>query len=340
MRRRRVEQYAINFDGDEPLTVVVPEPETEPAPPAESLSDDPFDTEPFGVQSELTICGVVQSETAGRPVYVVAPRELDPNEIRLVPTSRTESVRMQRLVSKAVWRPSPGRAMSYAIVERGDTIGLLYLTSPVVNMGDRDRFLSLPRDNVGRTSALRHYMDMSVCVGVQPIAWHWNLGKLVAMIAPTIGPEYMARFDDELKGITTTSLFGRSSQYNRVYKMIGYTKGFGHEHIGEHIYRGMKSWMRKRNMAPVRKGVNTKNSNTRMETINRYRKTSGDKRAHVFHGKIRGIYYHPVVDYDWTEAVRRWYARWGKTRWERTREMQCPYPDGLTEHKDHEMAPK
>lgn len=336
MPRRRVEQYAFNFDGDEPTVDVVPEPETEPA-PVVPLSDDPFDSEPFGVQSEMTICGVVQSD-AGRHAYVVAPRELNPDAIRVVSVSKTEAVRMQRLTSKAAWKPSPGRCMPYVITEGSDMIGLMFLTSPVVNMGDRDRFLGLPKDNTARAVALRHYVDMSICVGVQPLAWHWNIGKLVAMIAPTMGPEYMDRFGDEMKGVVTTSLFGRSSQYNRVYKMIGRTKGYGHEHIGEHVFRGMKAWMRRRNMATPKKGVNTKNSNTKMETITWYRKSSGDNRAGVFHGKVRGIYYHPAVDYPTDEAIRRWYARWGKPRWERTQTMVCPYPDGLAEHKEHELA--
>ena len=90
-------------------------------------------------------------------------------------------------------------------------------------------------------------MDVSVCVGAQPIAWHWNLGKLMALLAPTLGDYVETRYpNDKFRGVTTTSLWGLSVQYNRIYKFLGYTKGHGHEHIDDETYRKMIAYLRSR----------------------------------------------------------------------------------------------
>jgi hypothetical protein len=235
----------------------------------------------------------------------------------------------QKQMSKAVWRPAPGRKLGFLVKHDQTLIGLIFLASPVINLTERDKRLNLPADPKLKGKALRHVMDVSVCVSAQPIGWHYNLGKLCAMIAPTLGDFFKARYNEDLQHLVTTSLWGRGTQYNRVYEFLGYTKGHGHEHISDQRYWQMMDWL-KSNGHEVPSCKFGAGSNPRMRRISAYRKASGDKSVNLVHGNKRGIYYHEAIDpAKRSEVIRHWFERWGRRRYENTKDKQPPYNSGL-----------
>ena len=157
----------------------------------------------------------------------------DISKINIKQISSQDAKIIQPKISKAIWRPAPGRKLAFLLNYDSKTIGMFFLASPVINMSVRDSYLKFSSNPSEKGRQLKNYMDLSVCVGLQPISWYWNIGKLVAMVATSkeISKIYFSRYQDELKGITTTSLWGRGSLYNRIYKFLGYTKGYGHYHI-------------------------------------------------------------------------------------------------------------
>lgn len=250
---------------------------------------------------------------------------LSPNDISFTEVSLREMVAFQRAASKITWRPSPGRHLSYILTHDMRIIGLVHLASPVMTMTKRDRHLRLPEDPKLRGAALKNYMDLSVCVGIQPLAWYWNLGKLCAMCSTTLCPAYKEKYGEQLFGICTTSVWGRSSQYNKVFANIGYTKGFGHEHVSDEQMKMMRERLDRAGW----KGSNWKHS--RMAVVQAYARFLGrDPNKSVHHGHRRGIYYAPTVFYDAPTMILEWYKRWGLPRWERTRDQTPPYTDGLS----------
>lgn len=265
------------------------------------------------------------------PYVVSTPAiKLNPATIRVERISIGQVVSFQRVMSKAVWRPAPGRKLAFLVKSQTNMLGLIVLVSPVINLAARDQHLDLPKDASDKGKALRKYADMSVCVAAQPFGWHWNGGKLIASIATTLGDHWHDQYGDTLRGITTTSLWGKGSQYNRLYKFLGYTKGFGHEHISDDDYAAMISWMR-RNNVPIPSCRFGDGSNARMRRIAAYRKASGDKTVTLVHGNKRGIYYHEAVPpTKRSDVIDAWYSRWGLPRYERTRDQQPPYRNGLT----------
>lgn len=255
--------------------------------------------------------------------------EIDTKKIRVEQFSSGELQKIQPQISKAVWRPAPARKLGFMVFYEDKLLGAAFLASPVINLGPRDLALNLPKDSSLKGKELRHYADLSVCVSTQPFGWHWNGGKLIALLATTFGDFWFDRYGDELKGIITTSLWGKGSQYNRVYKFLGYTKGFGHEHISEECYQEMMSWMRENNIdiPSSRFGAG---SNPRMRRIMAYKKASGEKALNLIHGNQRGIYYHPANSPESRqEVIDFWYARWGLPRFERTKDLDAPYSSGL-----------
>lgn len=253
---------------------------------------------------------------------------LHPEQITLRRLPQARVVALQMAASKAVWRPAPGRKNGYGVYHSNDLIGLMFLASPVINMGARDTYLKLPQEDKGY--ALRRVADMSVCVGIQPLAWHWNVGKLVALLATStqIAADWEERYGDPLEHITTTSLYGRGAQYNRVYKFLGYTKGYGHQHITDDEYHEMLAWMRDNGVA-IPSSKFGAGSNPRMRRIAAYQRASGTK-VNLHHGNKRGIYTSPANAGTVGDLAAFWFERWGFPRYERTREVTPPYVDGLT----------
>ena len=175
--------------------------------------------------------------------------EIHPTKVLVVPTDVGTVERYRKVMSKAISKPGIGRKLGFLVVQDEYLLGLIYLATPVSRLTVRDQYL-FPNAEKGFKygDALREYMDLSVCVAAQPIGWHWNLGKLVAMLAPTLGDFFKQHYGDTLKGITTTSLWGENklSQYTRIYKHLGETKGFGHAHISDERYADMQKYLRVR----------------------------------------------------------------------------------------------
>lgn len=259
--------------------------------------------------------------------------EIRPYNIKLLNVGSNVIAHYQKLMSKAVWRPAPGRKLGFLVVQDDSLLGLIFLASPVIRLTARDQYL-FPEASSGFNygAALREYMDMSVCVSAQPIGWYWNLGKLMAMIAPTLGDYVTARYGGTFKGVTTTSLWGKSIQYNRIYRFLGYSKGFGHEHISDMEYKHMVDYLESRTIfgGVLPSCSFSAGCNPRMRRIAEYRKVTGDESVTLEHGNLRGVYYHPAVAPEsWGTVIMDWYERWGLPRYERMKDRQPPYQNGL-----------
>jgi hypothetical protein len=240
----------------------------------------------------------------------------------------------QKRMSRAVWRPAAGRKLGFLVVHDEALLGLIFLASPAKCLSVRDHYLfpNAPK-KFKYGIALKEYMDMSVCVAAQPIGWHWNLGKLMAMIAPTLGDYVEARSPmEKFKGVTTTSLYGgnKATQYTRIYRYLGETKGFGHEQFSDEMYKGMVDSLRERGMQIPSARFSDGATNVRWMRIAAYQKSIG-KKVNFKHGHKRGVYYHAAVPPEQRDAViQQWFNRWGLPRFERTKNLQPPYQDGRT----------
>ena len=140
-------------------------------------------------------------------------------------------------------------------------IGIAALGSPIIHIPERDDFIGW---DVGtRTKNLVYTMDAYV-IGALPPYNHLLGGKLISILLASneVRAIYRKKYKDKitlinkrhanhLVGIFTTSLFGRSSQYNRLkykndllYKPIGETQGFGTLHLSEETIRKMQEFLK------------------------------------------------------------------------------------------------
>lgn len=129
-------------------------------------------------------------------------------------------------------------------------IGIMCLSSDVYNLGERDNYIKKTSGIIdfdkNKDSLLKSIMNISCCVPLQPFGFNTNGGKLLASLAfsKEIFDYYYNKYKEPLLAIITTSINGKSIQYDRLkcLKMIGYTKGFGSVNIPQELYLQCKEY--------------------------------------------------------------------------------------------------
>lgn len=149
------------------------------------------------------------------------------------------------------YEPSLGRQLKYLVYDKyhKSTMGLIILTSPVLDMKARDDFLKLSGKKAGIIN-----MSMSAQrLGAVPPYNDFLCGKLIAMLSTSnqVREDYRRKYDEDLLFTTTTGGFGKASIYQRlkfhdeqVAKFVGYTAGCGTFHIPNNIYSKIKQLLR------------------------------------------------------------------------------------------------
>lgn len=106
-------------------------------------------------------------------------------------------------------------------------LGIISLSSDVFSFEDRDKYIGWNLED--KKTKLSMLMNMSTCVPLQPFGFNFNGGKLLASLAfsQEVQEYFQQKYNEPLLGITTTSLYGKSIQYDRLkcLKFVGYTKG-------------------------------------------------------------------------------------------------------------------
>lgn len=123
-------------------------------------------------------------------------------------------------------------------------IGIMCLSSDVYNLGERDVYIKNTANITNlkeKELYLKNIMNLSCCVPLQPFGFNCCGGKLLASLAfsKEIFDYYFLKYKEPLLAIITTSINGKSIQYDRLHflKMIGYTKGYGSVNIPDELYK-------------------------------------------------------------------------------------------------------
>ncbi|HCY76131.1 MAG TPA: hypothetical protein DHV28_09445 [Ignavibacteriales bacterium] len=140
-------------------------------------------------------------------------------------------------------------------------IGIAALGSPIIHIPERDEFIGWDKET--RTKNLIYTMDAYI-IGALPPYNYLLGGKLISYVLASneVREIYRKKYKDQitlkenrkadkLVGIFTTSLYGNSSQYNRMkfkdellYIPIGQTKGFGTLHLSEETIQLMIKFLK------------------------------------------------------------------------------------------------
>lgn len=146
-------------------------------------------------------------------------------------------------------------------------IGIAALGSSIIHIPDRDIWIGW--DTATRTKNLVYAMDAYVLGALPPYNYLLG-GKLMSYIVASneVREIYQQKYCNTVTNISkrkasdlacifTTSLYGKSSQYNRIkynaeilYHLIGETKGYGTLHLTDETFTAMNNYL-KANDIPV-----------------------------------------------------------------------------------------
>ncbi|MEE9910554.1 MAG: DUF4338 domain-containing protein [Deltaproteobacteria bacterium] len=145
-------------------------------------------------------------------------------------------------------------------------IGIAALGSSIIHIPDRDTFIGWDKET--RTKNLVYAMDAYVLGALPPYNYLLG-GKLISYILASneVRDIYRRKYRDKVTNISkrtanklacifTTSLYGRSSQYNRIkyndkllYIPIGQTKGYGTLHLTNETFAAMRGLIKSHNIS-------------------------------------------------------------------------------------------
>jgi len=210
-----------------------------------------------------------------------------------------------------------GRRLRYLVRDRanGKLVGLFALGDPVFNLRARDEHIGW--DARDREARMYHVMDAYVLGAVPPYSFLLG-GKAVALAAvcdevrQAFAIKYSRKtplIEDERKApslvlLTTTSGLGRSSIYNRlripsefepVYRSVGYSRGWGHFHISDELFGQLRNWLRRKGDPYADGNEYGDGPNWRLRTIRRALETLGFEEDLLHHGIQREVFVAPLA---------------------------------------------
>lgn len=139
-----------------------------------------------------------------------------------------------------------GRQMRYLFTDAnsGRLLGIVCLASALTGPSPRHQRLQWEQEIKWKN--LHQVMNIAVCVPVQPFGILCG-GKLlfVSALSNEVRDEYRNRYGSYLLVVETTSLYGKSSQYNRVkeYEYLGLTKGTATMQISDALWEKIQAYL-------------------------------------------------------------------------------------------------
>jgi hypothetical protein len=126
-------------------------------------------------------------------------------------------------------------------------LGIMSLSSDIANLQSRDNYIGWTSFDRFDNHRLNQVMNLSTCVGLQPFAFNYNGGKLLVKLAfsKEVMDKFYEKYNEQLLGIITTGLYGKSIQYDRLkeLKFIGYTSGNSVYKIPPHITKLCREYL-------------------------------------------------------------------------------------------------
>ena len=200
---------------------------------------------------------------------------------------------------------TPGRFIKLLItdgnVDNPRYLGAVSISSDVIVITDRDNYIGWTADNKLKDKRLVHSAIGSCIMSTQPFGYNFLGGKLVAALITTSKTREIWKklYDEELVGMTTTSLYGSYSMYNSLkwWHKCGSSTGKMMIKPDDSVYEVWHQWIKDNkseqyNKAMTQKeGVSGPVTGAKTRVINMIFQTLGIKSSDYTHGYERGVYY-------------------------------------------------
>lgn len=214
------------------------------------------------------------------------------------------------LTTSLPWKGAVGRQVKYFVKCDNAIIGMIHLTSPLAQCAVRDAYCAF--DN--KWEDLKHIYNIETCVSISK--WSSLLtGKLClyTVFSNEVKQYLQNKYGDNVVGFETTSLYGKSSIYNRIpfFKYLGLTEGLSAVYISDNDWR--KLWAEYKTVYP-----NTKTNRLApvkfqiVDKMAKYYKKIGKEFPYTYSSANfkRGVYFGYCIDKSLEEQINDWRNRW------------------------------
>lgn len=208
------------------------------------------------------------------------------------------------------WRGSVGRQIKIFVKCNDCILGMIHLTSPLAQSKVRDEYLNF----TNKWEELKGIYNIETCVSIPTYA-NLLVGKLLIYIVfSDVVINYLEnKYNDKVIGFETTSLYGKSSIYNRInfFKYLGLTEGLSAVYLKDEEWK--KIWKEYQQVFP-----NTKTNRlapVKFQIIDKLKKYY-DKNNLNFPYEYksesfrRGVYFGYVQNKSLEEMINLWKNRW------------------------------
>ena len=184
---------------------------------------------------------------------------------------------------------NPGRNLKFLVEDEstGLYLGALTVTSDFGDLGARDKYIGWVRDDRYKNKRLNNIACGQAIIPIQPFGFNFLGGKLMALLitSDTIRNVWECSYGDKLVGMTTTSLYGTFSQYNRLptFKKMGKTSGKMPIKLPRPVVKRWEEYFGEK-------------SKDRLGAFGKIYRTCGLKTSEFEHGIQRGIYWCPFYE--------------------------------------------
>ena len=138
---------------------------------------------------------------------------------------------LRKLISSFEFSIGIGRLIKILVLDEntGKVLGVSSIASDVISIGVRDNWIGWTKEDKFEKSKLNQTCIGSTIVPTQPFGYNFLGGKLIASLLCTndVRDAWENKFGQKLVGMTTTSLYGGHSMYQRIpfWKELGKTTG-------------------------------------------------------------------------------------------------------------------
>lgn len=201
---------------------------------------------------------------------------------------------VRMIVSSAPFLGRPGRANFMFCVDRlsGGLLGVLEIGSDVQSLGPRDKHIGWTKERK-YGGGLNHLGNVGTCVAVQPFGLLTG-GKFMieATLSSDVVSAWKHQYGNVMAGVVVTSLFGRSSTYNRLpsFAYLGDTQGLGTAHVDAAGAKLLKAFARENNILSRSGGVGIRMDN-KSDLLERACAVLKIDRTSVASHQPRGVYF-------------------------------------------------
>lgn len=202
-------------------------------------------------------------------------------------------------VSSAPFLGRPGRSNFMFCIDQnsGGLMGVLEIGSDMQSLGVRDKYIGWTQERK-YSGGLNHIGNVGTCVSVEPFG-KLTGGKfmIVAATSDIIVDLWQHKYGEQLAAVLVTSLFGKSSIYNRLKEFVylGNTPGQGTAHVNKAGVKLLKQFVRQNNLR-TRSGGSGLPMDNKNDLLERACAVLKIDRSTIESHQPRGVYLAPLGD--------------------------------------------